>query len=135
MISALPGRSAGSSARVVSEAIKRRRFMLVGKGEGLLTPVYVDDLVAALKQSVGGKGYGPGIQSWYNQFLVVDPGNANHVYAGLEEVYETTNGGSSWSTVGPYWNFYFACWAPDSVYYDNLGIAAQLGLIPQRATV
>ena len=76
---------------------------------------------SALKQSVGGKGYGPGIQSWYNQFLVVDPGNANHVYAGLEEVYETTNGGSSWSTVGPYWNFYFACWAPDSVYPGPLG--------------
>ena len=33
-------------------------------------------------------------------------------YAGLEEVYETTNGGSSWTTVGPYWNFYFPCWAP-----------------------
>jgi nucleoside-diphosphate-sugar epimerase len=30
------------------EAIKRRRFMLVGKGEGLMTPVYVDDLVAAI---------------------------------------------------------------------------------------
>ena len=71
---------------------------------------------SALKQSVGGKGYGPGIQSWYNQFLIVDPSNANHVYAGLEEVYETTNGGSSWNTVGPYWNFYFSCWGPDAVY-------------------
>lgn len=74
---------------------------------------------SALKQSVGGKGYGPGIQSWYNQFLIVDPADANHVYAGLEEVYETKNGGSSWSTVGPYWNFYFPCWAPDSVYPPN----------------
>ena len=45
--------------------------------------------------------------------------NANHVYAGLEEVYETTNGGSSWNTVGPYWNFYFPCWAPDAVYPPN----------------
>jgi hypothetical protein len=74
---------------------------------------------SALKQSIGGKGYGPGIQSWYNQFLIVDPANRNHVYAGLEEVYETTNGGSSWTTVGPYWNFYFSCWAPDSVYPPN----------------
>ena len=74
---------------------------------------------SALKQSIGGKGYGPGIQSWYNQFLVVDPNNADHVYAGLEEVYETTNGGSSWNTVGPYWNFYFPCWRPDSVYPPN----------------
>ncbi len=74
---------------------------------------------SALKQSIGGKGYGPGIQSWYNQFLIVDPQNADHVYAGLEEVYETTNGGSGWNTVGPYWNFYFSCWAPDSVYPSN----------------
>ena len=43
----------------------------------------------------------------------------NHVYAGLEEVYETRNGGSSWNTVGPYWNFYFSCWAPDAVYPPN----------------
>jgi hypothetical protein len=71
---------------------------------------------SALKQSVGGKGYGPGIQSWYNQFLIVDPAKPDHVYAGLEEVYESKNGGSSWTTVGPYWNFYFSCWAPDSVY-------------------
>ncbi|HJW21937.1 MAG TPA: hypothetical protein VJ506_05870, partial [Candidatus Limnocylindrales bacterium] len=74
---------------------------------------------SALKQSVGGKGYGPGIQSWYNQFLLVDPTNANHVYAGLEEVYETKDAGANWTTVGPYWNFYFACWAPDSVYPPN----------------
>jgi hypothetical protein len=74
---------------------------------------------SALKQAVGGKGYGPGIQSWYNQFLIVDPSDPEHVYAGLEEVYETKNGGSSWSTVGPYWNFYFSCWTPDSVYPPN----------------
>ncbi|MFL5964363.1 MAG: Arc family DNA-binding protein [Gaiellaceae bacterium] len=66
-----------------------------------------------------GRGYSPGIQSWYNQFLAVDPTNADHVYAGLEEVYETGNGGSDWSTVGPYWNFYFSCWAPDSLYPPN----------------
>jgi hypothetical protein len=71
---------------------------------------------SALKQAIGGKGYGPGIQAWYNQFLAVDPTNPNHVYAGLEEVYETSNGGSSWNTVGPYWNFSFSCWAPDAVY-------------------
>ncbi len=68
---------------------------------------------SALKQSVGGKGYGPGIQSWYNQFLAVDPADPNHVYVGLEEVYETRNGGSTWKTVGPYWNFYFGCWGTD----------------------
>jgi hypothetical protein len=74
---------------------------------------------SALKQSIGGKGYGPGVQAWYNQFLTVDPANPNHVYAGLEEVYETTNAGSSWTTPGPYWNFSFSCWQPDSLYAPN----------------
>jgi hypothetical protein len=71
---------------------------------------------SALKQAVGGKGYGPGIQAWYNQFLAVDPADSNHVYAGLEEVYETQNGGSNWDTIGPYWNFLFSCWRLDSTY-------------------
>ncbi len=55
----------------------------------------------------------PGVQAWYNQFLAVDPSDARHVYAGLEEVYETKDGGSTWSTVGPYWNFTFPCWSID----------------------
>jgi hypothetical protein len=66
---------------------------------------------SALKQAIGGKGYGPGVQAWYNNFILVDPANANHVWLGLEEVYETLNGGTSWTTPGPYWNFSFACWS------------------------
>ncbi|MFF4801316.1 glycosyl hydrolase [Streptomyces sp. NPDC001351] len=58
-------------------------------------------------------GYMPGVQAWYNQFLTVDPSDPKHVYAGLEEVYETKDGGSTWSTVGPYWNFTFSCWSID----------------------
>jgi hypothetical protein len=75
---------------------------------------------SALK-GVFGQGYSPGIQSWYNQLIIVDPANANHVYVGLEEVYETTDGGSNWTTVGPYWNFYFSCWAPDALYPPDGG--------------
>ncbi|MGI5455842.1 glycosyl hydrolase [Streptomyces sp. CA-249302] len=60
-----------------------------------------------------GAGYQPGIQSWYNQFLTVDPKNPDHVYAGLEEVFETKDGGKSWSVPGPYWNFGFPCWSID----------------------
>ena len=37
----------------------------------------------------GGKGYGPGVQAWYNNFIEVDPADADHVYLGLEEVFET----------------------------------------------
>jgi hypothetical protein len=58
-----------------------------------------------------GKGYGPGIQAWYNQSLAVDPANKDHVYLGLEEVYETQNAGSGWNTIAPYWNFGFSCFS------------------------
>src|SRR5262249_20794872 len=57
---------------------------------------------SALKQSIGGKGYGPGIQAWYNNFLLVDPADSNHVWLGLEEIYETTDGGANWKAIGPY---------------------------------
>jgi len=56
-----------------------------------------------------GSGYGVGVQAWYNQDLAVDPANPNHVYAGLEEVFESTNGGTSWVTASPYWNYTLAC--------------------------
>ena len=65
---------------------------------------------AERKQRIGG-GYQPGVQAWYNQFIGVDPANANHVYVGLEEVYESWNGGATWSTIGRYWNFGFSCWS------------------------
>ena len=58
-----------------------------------------------------GKGYAPGIQAWYNQFLAVDPSNKDHLYLGLEEVYETTNAGAGWNTLAPYWNFGFSCFS------------------------
>jgi len=66
---------------------------------------------SAQKISRIGKGYGPGVQAWYNQFLAVDPADKNHVYLGLEEVYETQNGGAGWNTIAPYWNFGFSCFA------------------------
>jgi hypothetical protein len=56
-------------------------------------------------------GYRPGVQAWYNQVLAVDPANAQHVYVGLEEIYETQDAGVSWQTTGPYWNFEFPCWS------------------------
>ena len=58
-----------------------------------------------------GRGYQPGIQAWYNQFLAVDPSNKDHVYLGLEEVYETQNDGANWNTIAPYWNFGFSCFS------------------------
>ena len=65
-----------------------------------------------LSNSGSANAYGPdsvGAQSWYNQVLTVDPANANHVYLGLEEVFETTDGGTTWNTASPYWNYGLAC--------------------------
>jgi len=56
-----------------------------------------------------GSGYGVGVQAWYNQDLAVDPSNPGHVYAGLEEVFESTDAGSTWVTASPYWNYSFPC--------------------------
>jgi sugar lactone lactonase YvrE len=61
--------------------------------------------------AVGGLAYSPGVQAWYNNFIIVDPADSKHVFVGLEEVYETRNGGGSWITAAPYWNFDFPCWS------------------------
>jgi hypothetical protein len=54
-----------------------------------------------------------GSQSWYDQYVTVDPKDAMHVYLGLKEVYETSNAGATWITIGPYWNFGKDCWSFD----------------------
>lgn len=63
---------------------------------------------SAMKNYVG---YKPGVQAWYNQSILVDPDDADHLFVGLEEVYETRDGGTHWYAVSPYWNFEFACWS------------------------
>ena len=62
-----------------------------------------------LPSSAGATFGEAGQQAWYNEDLAVDPNNHNHVYAGLEEVYQSKNGGTSWITASPYWNINFAC--------------------------
>ena len=79
----------------------------------------------------------PGTQSWYNQAIIVDPANSAHVFVDLEEVYETTNGGTSWTTTGPYWNFPYACWSvipakdtcPDTTHSDQHALAISGGTL------
>lgn len=81
------------------------------------------------------KGYSPGVQAWYNQFLGVDPADAQHLYVGLEEIYETTDGGGSWTTIGPYWNFGLACSAngldacPKTTHPDQHAVAFGNGTV------
>ena len=43
----------------------------------------------------------PGSQANYNQAIGVDPGDPDHLYVGLEELYETTDAGGYWIAAGP----------------------------------
>jgi hypothetical protein len=72
--------------------------------------------------------YEPGVGSWYNQYVKVDPRDPRHVYVGLEEIYETRDGGATWKTVAPFWNFTLSCHGtttgcPPTVHTDQHAIA------------
>jgi hypothetical protein len=54
-------------------------------------------------------GYNVGVQAWYNQTLAVDPTDPNTVFVGLEEVFKTSDGGATFSTPSPYWDYGLAC--------------------------
>jgi photosystem II stability/assembly factor-like uncharacterized protein len=112
----------GSALFAVVESIRNYNF----NPESALMGVYVSNSgslkgpwklkadYAKLAKSPGsalklGQGYAPGIQVWYNQFIGVDPADPNHIYLGLEEVYESADGGTHWTTIGPYWNFGLQC--------------------------
>ncbi|HEX2903466.1 MAG TPA: hypothetical protein VHO01_08415 [Jatrophihabitans sp.] len=54
-------------------------------------------------------GYNVGVQAWYNQALAVDPANPNTVFVSLEEVFKTTDGGQTFTTASPYWDYGLPC--------------------------
>ena len=56
-----------------------------------------------------GSSYYPGVQADYNQYILADPADPKHVYLQLEEVFESTDAGQTWKTVGPYWNYDISC--------------------------
>ncbi len=100
------------------EGVFRSRAGISGPWAKIADSQKLSQSGSALDPTVNGAGavfagYQPGVQAWYNQFLAVDPANADHVIVGLEEVYETTNAGAGWRTIGPYWNFFFSCWGSD----------------------
>ena len=78
-----------------------------------------------------GSGYGVGVQAWYNQDLAVDPTNPDHIYAGLEEVFESTDAGSTWVTASPYYNYTLACGSscPNTTHPDQHAMMIANGLI------
>lgn len=65
---------------------------------------------------IGILGYGPGIQSWYNNWILADPGATDpvthaptRVLFGLEEIWENQLPGpvtspTTWKVIGRYWN-------------------------------
>ncbi|HEV2951759.1 MAG TPA: hypothetical protein VGZ51_06625, partial [Actinomycetota bacterium] len=63
---------------------------------------------SAMDRDKIGDGFGPGVQAWYNQHIEVDPTDPDHVMLGLEEIYQSVDGGQEWDTVGRYWNFCYA---------------------------
>ncbi|MDP9221920.1 MAG: glycosyl hydrolase [Actinomycetota bacterium] len=81
-----------------------------GTANGPWTLVADNATLAASPNSATGD---PGGQAWYDQYVTVDPKDARHIYVGLTEVYETSDAGRTWTTIGPYWNFGKPCWSFD----------------------
>lgn len=118
-----------SPAMLTAGDISNLQGVFVAKGSGG-QPASVSGpwtlLADATKLSNSGSAnaYGAdsvGAQAWYNQDLAVDPANAQHVYVGLEEVFETTDGGTTWNTASPYWNYGLACGSscPNTTHPDQ----------------
>jgi hypothetical protein len=70
-------------------------------------------------------GYHVGVQSWYNQALAVDPKDPMHAFVSLEEVFQTTDGGATFTTASPYWNYGLACGedCPPATHPDQHALA------------
>jgi hypothetical protein len=143
--------SDGSTAYAVIQSISLIQNPQIQKGNSVLEGIFVsnsgdpggpwsriadyrnlENADSALYHSVG---YAPGVQAWYNEFIGVDPADARHLYVGLEEVYETRDGGNSWRTIGPYWNFGMPCSAngldscPKTTHPDQHAIAFGPGVV------
>ena len=71
----------------------------------------------------------PGSRPGTTSSLGVDPERRGPRVRGLEEVYETTQPGGRWTTVGPYWNFGLPCGdedpddCPKTTHPDQHGVA------------
>src|SRR3954453_6965249 len=82
--------------------------------------IAVVDKLAASGSALGGSksSYYPGGQADYNQNILADPKDRRHVYLQLEEVFESTDAGATWKTVGPYWNYDISCDADNEHPYS-----------------
>jgi len=80
--------------------------------------VFASDPNSALSPAKIGPTYQPGIQAWYNQYVAVDPTNPNDVIVGLEEIYDSSDGGQTWHTIGRYWNVCLTDPGPPGCFQD-----------------
>ena len=101
----------GTNGKTLLQGVYESNSGPAGPWTKIATSEKLQSSGSAQKMQLIGKGYAPGVQAWYNQFLAVDPANKDHVYLGLEEVYESQNDGASWNTIAPYWNFGFPCFS------------------------
>ncbi|MDN3029605.1 hypothetical protein [Streptomyces sp. S.PB5] len=77
-----------------------------GDAAGPWTTVADEDVLKA----AGAQNSEPTGAAWYNQYVAVDPADADHVYAAFSEVFESWDAGKTWATIGPYWNFGLPCY-------------------------
>jgi hypothetical protein len=128
------GREAGSEGTALRGVYVSASGSVAGPWARIATSASLGDSGSALHSATF---YHPGIQARYNQFLDVDPDDPDHVFVGLEEVYETTDGGVQWDAVGAYWNFDFECWStldgvntcPPTTHPDQHAIAIAAGKV------
>ena len=95
-------------------------FRSDGGPAGPWTRIADTNKLAASDSALGDdtSSYFPGIQGDYNQNIVADPSNPDHLYLQLEEVFESTDAGATWLAVGPYWNFDISCNPTGETPYD-----------------
>ena len=79
----------------------------------------------------GVPGYNVGVQSWYNQALAVDPRDPMKIYVSLEEVFQSGDGGTTFTTASPYWNYGLACGTscPPTTHPDQHALALANGQV------
>lgn len=120
--------SAGRLYAVVTSSASSFNGTLIGEGvfrsdsgpEGPWVRIADTNKLAASDSALGDdtSDYFPGVQGNYNQNILADPRDPDHVYLLLEEVFESTDGGGTWLAVGPYWNFDISCNPTGETPYD-----------------
>ena len=120
------------AGNTILEGIYLSKDDVNGPFNQVASPANLQNSGSAMKPGDIGHGYQPGVQSWYNQFLTVDPANPDHVYAGLEEVYESGDAGRSWTAAAPYWNLTLKCFV---LAADDFGACPNTTHSDQHAAV